>query len=122
MRDTVLVPAMAESVSRQKRTDPTSPPNPRPATNVKLLTQRGGCDVQEDDGKPAGGVVRRFALRYWLAIILVVLAAVFIAQNRDRQRVHVLWITVESPMWLLLTAMAVVGLVVGLLLHRRRRN
>ncbi|BBX08638.1 DUF1049 domain-containing protein [Mycobacterium sp. ENV421] len=77
---------------------------------------------REDDGKPAGGVVRRFALRYWLAIILVVLAAVFIAQNRDRQRVHVLWITVESPMWLLLTAMAVVGLVVGLLLHRRRRN
>ncbi|MEZ0360129.1 DUF1049 domain-containing protein [Mycobacterium sp. SA01] len=77
---------------------------------------------REDDGKPTGGVVRRFALRYWLAIILVVLAAVFIAQNRDRQRVHVLWITVESPMWLLLTAMAVVGLVVGLLLHRRRRN
>ncbi|QEN13720.1 DUF1049 domain-containing protein [Mycolicibacterium sp. ELW1] len=77
---------------------------------------------REDDGKPTGGAVRRFALRYWLAIILVVLAAVFIAQNRDRQRVHVLWITVESPMWLLLTAMAVVGLVVGLLLHRRRRN
>ncbi|KDF01681.1 hypothetical protein Y900_022805 [Mycolicibacterium aromaticivorans JS19b1 = JCM 16368] len=77
---------------------------------------------REDDDKPTGGAVRRFALRYWLAIILVVLAAVFITQNRDRQRVHVLWITVESPMWLLLTAMAVVGLLVGLLLHRRRRN
>ncbi|WP_431231400.1 DUF1049 domain-containing protein [Mycolicibacterium psychrotolerans] len=77
---------------------------------------------REDDSKPTGSAVRRFALRYWLAIILVVVAAVFIAQNRDRQRVHVLWITVESPMWLLLTAMAVVGLVVGLLLHRRRRS
>ena len=57
-------------------------------------------------------------IRYWLAILLVVLAAVFIGQNRARQQVHVLWITVESPMWLLLTAMLVVGIVVGLLLHR----
>ena len=77
---------------------------------------------REEVDKPAGGAMRRFALRYWLAIILVVLAAIFIAQNRERQRVHVLWITVESPMWLLLTAMAIVGLVVGLLLRRRRRG
>ncbi|BBY61769.1 DUF1049 domain-containing protein [Mycolicibacterium helvum] len=66
--------------------------------------------------------MRRFALRYWLAITLVVLAAIFIAQNRERPRVHILWITVESPMWLLLTAMLVVGIAVGLLLHRRRKN
>lgn len=78
--------------------------------------------MSPDETKPAGGVVQRFALRYWLAILLVALAAVFIGQNRDRQRVHVLWITVESPMWLLLTAMLVIGIVVGLLLHRRRRN
>ncbi|KAA0108139.1 DUF1049 domain-containing protein [Mycolicibacterium sp. P1-5] len=77
---------------------------------------------REEVDQPTGGAVRRFALRYWLAITLVVLAAIFIAQNRERQRVHVLWITVEYPMWLLLTAMAVVGLVVGLLLHRRRRS
>jgi putative membrane protein len=76
----------------------------------------------EEVAKPAGGAVRRFALRYWLAITLVVLAAIFIAQNRARQRVHVLWISVEYPMWLLLTAMLVVGIVVGLLLHRRRKN
>jgi lipopolysaccharide assembly protein A len=36
--------------------------------------------------------------------------------------VHVLWIAVESPMWLLLTAMLAVGIIIGLLLHRRRRN
>jgi len=76
----------------------------------------------EEVAKPAGGAVRRFALRYWVAITLVVLAGVFIAQNRARQRVHILWITVEYPMWLLLTAMLVVGIVVGLLLHRRRKN
>jgi len=78
--------------------------------------------MSPDETKPASGAVQRFALRYWLAILLVVLAAVFIGQNRDRQQVHILWITVESPMWLLLTAMLVVGVVVGLLLHRRRRN
>lgn len=65
--------------------------------------------------------VRRFALRYWVAIILVALAAIFIAQNRDRPRVHILWITVESPMWFILTVMLVVGILVGLLLRRRRR-
>lgn len=76
----------------------------------------------EEVAKPTGGAVRRFALRYWLAITLVVLAAIFIAQNRTRQRVQILWIYVEYPMWLLLTAMLVVGIVVGLLLHRRRKN
>ena len=43
------------------------------------------------------------SLRYWVAIILVALAAIFVAQNRDRVGVHVLWVTVESPMWLILT-------------------
>ena len=63
----------------------------------------------------------RLALQYWAPVALVALAAVFIGQNRDRQQVHFLWATVESPMWLLLAAMLVVGVVVGLLLRRRRR-
>ena len=46
----------------------------------------------------------------------------FIGQNRDRQSIHLLWITVESPMWLLLSAMLVVGIAVGLLLNRGRRG
>jgi lipopolysaccharide assembly protein A len=74
------------------------------------------------EAPPAGRRARGFALRYWLALILVALAAIFIAQNRDRPRVHILWITVESPMWFILTAMLVVGFLVGLLLGRRRRR
>ncbi|MET0704246.1 MAG: DUF1049 domain-containing protein [Mycobacterium sp.] len=73
------------------------------------------------DTPTASGRARRFALRYWLALILVALAAVFIAQNRDRPQVHILWITVESPMWFILTVMLAVGILVGLLLRRRRR-
>jgi len=76
----------------------------------------------DESGRHTGGALSRFAVRNWAALILVVLAAVFIGQNRDRQAVRLLWITVESPMWLLLSAMMVVGIVVGLLLHRRRRN
>lgn len=67
-----------------------------------------------------GNAVARFAAQYWAPIVLMALAAVFIGQNRDRQQVHFLWLTVESPMWLLLAAMLVIGVAVGLLLRRRR--
>lgn len=70
----------------------------------------------------SGGTARRFAMRHWFAIILVLLAAVFIAQNRQDAPVHILWITVQSPMWILLTAIFAAGALVGLLLQRRRRN
>jgi putative membrane protein len=73
------------------------------------------------DVRSTGGRARRFALRYLVALILVGLAAIFIAQNRDRPQVHILWITVESPMWFILTVMLAVGILVGLLLRRRRR-
>jgi putative membrane protein len=77
----------------------------------------------DDTAQPSVvGRAGRFALRYWVALVLVTLTAIFIAQNRERPRVHILWITVESPMWLLLTVMFVVGILVGILLRRRRRT
>ena len=77
--------------------------------------------ARDDVSQPAtGGRVRRFALRYWVAIILVALAAIFVAQNRDRVGVHVLWVTVESPMWLILTIIFFMGFLIGILLRRRR--
>ena len=66
--------------------------------------------------------VVRFALHNWIPIVLVALAAVFIGQNRETQRIHLLWMTVESPMWLLLSAMLLIGIVAGVLLNRRRRR
>lgn len=74
----------------------------------------------DEPGRRTGNPIARFAVHYWAPIALIALAAVFIGQNRDRQRVHFLWLTVESPMWLLLAAMLVVGVLVGLLLRRRR--
>lgn len=72
------------------------------------------------DTPARGNAFTRFTLHYWAPITLIALAAVFIGQNRDRQQVHFLWATVESPMWLLLAAMLVVGVAVGVLLRRRR--
>jgi putative membrane protein len=69
---------------------------------------------------PSAEPVHRLAMRYWMVLILVALAALFVAQNRDRVRVHVLWVTVESPMWSILVIIFVVGLFIGLLLRRRR--
>jgi putative membrane protein len=65
---------------------------------------------------------RRLSPRHWVALVLVVLAAIFIAQNRDQPRIHILWITVQAPMWVILTVMLAVGILVGLLLRRRRRS
>jgi lipopolysaccharide assembly protein A len=73
-------------------------------------------------GSPPKRARRRIAVRYWIALILVALAAIFIAQNRDQPRVHILWITVQAPMWFILTVMLAVGILVGLLLRRRRRK
>ena len=77
---------------------------------------------EEIEAPPTRGRVRRFAMRYWVALILVVLSAIFIAQNRDRADIHILWITVAAPIWFIFTGLLVVGILVGLLLRRRRRS
>lgn len=69
------------------------------------------------DEKNSG--VTGFALRNWLALVLAVLAVAFIAQNRDRVPVHLFWLTVTAPMWLLLTALFAAGWVIGILVRRR---
>ena len=71
---------------------------------------------------PAGRRGRKLSPRFWAALVLVVLAGIFVAQNRDRHPVHVLWVTVESPTWFILAVIFAVGVLVGLLLRRRRRR
>lgn len=60
-----------------------------------------------------------FALRNWLALVLAVIAVVFIAQNRERVPFHLFWLTITSPMWLLMAALFAGGWLVGVLLKRR---
>jgi lipopolysaccharide assembly protein A len=73
------------------------------------------------DTKPSGGRARRVAARHWLAIVLAVLAVIFIVQNTVRHEVHLLWVSVEAATWLVLTVIFLLGVATGWLLHRRRR-
>lgn len=73
------------------------------------------------DTKPSGGRARRIAVRHWLAIILIVLAAIFVVQNTVRHEIHLLWVTVEAATWLVLIVIFFVGVLTGVLVGRRRR-
>jgi lipopolysaccharide assembly protein A len=74
------------------------------------------------DTKKSGRRARRIAARHWLAIILIVLAAIFVVQNTVRHQVHLLWVTLEAATWLVLVVIFLVGFVTGVLLGRRRRR
>jgi lipopolysaccharide assembly protein A len=74
------------------------------------------------DTKPSRGRSRRIAVRHWLAIILIVVAAIFVVQNTVRHEIHLLWFTVEAATWLVLIVIFFVGVLTGVLLGRRRRR
>ncbi|MFE3459243.1 LapA family protein [Nocardiopsis aegyptia] len=73
---------------------------------------------------------RRFSVsavppRIWVALILVIIAIFFVAQNRDVTEIQVLFFSLEAPQWAALSTTAVVGLLIGLLLRpseRRKRK
>jgi lipopolysaccharide assembly protein A len=73
------------------------------------------------DAKPSTRRSRRIPFRYWVIIVLAALAAIFIAQNTDQHPIHLLWVTIASPTWLVLVVIFVAGMLVGALLRRRRR-
>ena len=74
------------------------------------------------DTKPSGRRARRIAARHWLAIFLVVLAAIFVVQNTVNHEIHLLWATIQAATWLVLIVIFFAGVVTGLLLGRRRRR
>jgi putative membrane protein len=60
-----------------------------------------------------------FLQRRWLSVLLVVLAVVFVAQNRHEVRINLFATTVTTPLWVALTAMLVIGLAAGTFRIRR---
>ncbi|WP_245718210.1 hypothetical protein [Nocardia miyunensis] len=54
-------------------------------------------------------LLSRVSLTQWLAIILTVLAIIFIVENRHRVNIEFPLVTIRSPMWLVLLVMFVVG-------------
>ncbi|CAL9371276.1 hypothetical protein SUDANB121_00877 [Nocardiopsis dassonvillei] len=63
--------------------------------------------------------------RVWVALVLLVVAVLFVAQNRDSTEIQVLFLALVAPLWATLAVAVGVGVVIGLLLRpseRRRRR
>ncbi|MDJ0491305.1 DUF1049 domain-containing protein [Rhodococcus qingshengii] len=57
-----------------------------------------------------------------LALLLVVLAVVFILQNRATTTIQLFWVSVQSPLWLTLVVILLLGWIAGLLTTRRTKT
>jgi uncharacterized integral membrane protein len=56
-----------------------------------------------------------------LAAVLVVLAVIFIFQNRSATTIQLFWVSVQSPLWLTLAVILLLGWIAGLLTTRRKK-
>lgn len=77
-----------------------------------------------ETGQQSNGFVE-WLKRRWAAIVLVVLAIVFIVQNgiaTQTTRLQLLWIEVTAPLWLLALIVFLVGGLAGYLFARNRQN
>lgn len=60
--------------------------------------------------------------RVWLALVLVLLALVFILQNRQEAAIQLFLVVVTAPLWIALLVCVAVGILIGALLGRRGRR
>ncbi|WP_260684278.1 DUF1049 domain-containing protein [Rhodococcus sp. KBS0724] len=56
-----------------------------------------------------------------LAAVLVVLAVIFVFQNRSATTIQLFWVSVQSPLWLTLAVILLLGWIAGLLTTRRKK-
>lgn len=59
--------------------------------------------------------------RIWIALVLLVLAVVFVLQNRRDTRIEALFVSIISPLWVTLLGSVAVGILIGVLGSRRSR-
>ena len=71
-------------------------------------------------GRPAATGTSRFTSRRIVALALLVLAVIFVVENRDLTEIRLLIPVVFMPLWAALTITLVIGLIVGVVLGRRR--
>ncbi|MFI7450023.1 DUF1049 domain-containing protein [Nonomuraea sp. NPDC049714] len=55
----------------------------------------------------------------WLALVLLVLAIVFILQNRQDAVIQLFMIVVTAPLWITLVVCTAIGILIGALIGRR---
>ncbi len=67
-------------------------------------------------------LLARISPTQWVALILIVLAVIFVAENRNRVSITLLMIDITAPMWLVLLVLFAVGWIAGVLTVRRRNK
>ena len=72
-------------------------------------------------GPTWGSRLRRVPAGVWLALVLAVIAIVFIAQNRNRVELQLAGYAISAPLWLLTGTILVLGMLIGMLLSHRSR-
>ncbi|MEZ5211533.1 LapA family protein [Gordonia sp. (in: high G+C Gram-positive bacteria)] len=77
---------------------------------------------QPPASKGAGRDIGVFVKRFWLPIILVILAIIFIATNTNDTPLTIGWVTINSPLWLTITVTVIVGFVIGWFVGRRGKS
>ncbi|MEV6065086.1 lipopolysaccharide assembly protein LapA domain-containing protein [Nocardia sp. NPDC052001] len=67
-------------------------------------------------------LLSRITPNQWIALVITVLAVIFVAANRNKVSIEFLLVSVTSPLWLILLVMFVIGWIAGLLTARSRRR
>lgn len=70
----------------------------------------------------SGNAATSFLAARWGSVVLVILAAIFVGQNREDVSLHLLWVTVTAPNWVVLAALFVLGALSGALWRSRRKK
>ena len=63
-----------------------------------------------------------FIKQRWLTIVIVVLVVIFILQNTGDSTVHLFWMTLTTPTWLLLAILFFLGVIAGSFRARHKRR
>ncbi len=81
--------------------------------------------AKSSDGTPqprSGSPLTRLLRAHWGTLVLLVLVVIFVAENRSQVSIDLLVVHVRAWLWLVLAVTAGLGVLIGLLLGRRREK
>ncbi|GAA4828585.1 hypothetical protein GCM10023201_14830 [Actinomycetospora corticicola] len=80
------------------------------------------AEPRESSRIAGGGTNRVLSLvgTHWLPLLLAVVVAFFIGQNRDRISIHLFWIQLQAPLWCVLAITGLVGALIATLVAAQR--
>ena len=92
------------------------------SANSSATARPGAGRKKPGAGRKKPNVVAGFLSGHWLPLVLAVIVAFFIGQNRERISINLFWAHLKAPLWFVLVITAVVGIIIGVLAARRRAH